>query len=289
MVIIKEGENDFSIKCYVGKSKGRAVFTFYVNAHLPIHITTTPLISTSHNFKFLELNIKFKRGAIMDKVLTANNVQKDYKSGKIKVSALKKTTIDINHGEIVVIIGKSGSGKSTLLNVLGGLIKPDSGQVLLSGKSLYDIKEKQRAEIRNTDCGFIYQNFNLINELSVINNIRLPFDIAGRSYEIKREKELLSLLGLENRKTFYPCQLSGGEKQRVAIARALLIEPSVILADEPTGNLDLDSGKKLMEFIKQTNEQQKQTYIVVTHDLEWLKIAHTVYRMSDGVLTPEVK
>jgi putative ABC transport system ATP-binding protein len=225
----------------------------------------------------------------MEKLLTANNVKKNYVSGKIKVSALKNTELDINKGEIAVIIGKSGSGKSTLLNVLGGLIKPDAGQVLLCGKSLYDLKEKQRAEIRNTDCGFIYQNFNLINELSVINNIRLPFDIAGKPYEIKKEKELLSVLGIEKRKTFYPCQLSGGEKQRVAIARALLIEPSVILADEPTGNLDSDSGKKLMEFIKSTNEQKKQTYVVVTHDLEWLKIAHTVYRMSDGVLTPEVK
>lgn len=228
-------------------------------------------------------------GIMMSKVLTATNIRKSYVSGKIKVSALKETTIDINRGEIVVIVGKSGSGKSTLLNVLGGLIKPDTGKVLLGEKSLYEIKERQRAEIRNKDCGFVYQSFNLINELSVMNNIRLPFDIAGKPYEIKKEKELLSLLNLEKRKTFYPCQLSGGERQRVAIARALLIEPNIILADEPTGNLDLESGKNLMDFIKSTNEKQKQTYVVVTHDLEWLKIAHTIYRMSDGVLSVEVK
>lgn len=223
----------------------------------------------------------------MSKILTANNVCKSYESGKIKVAALKPTSITINQGEIAVIIGKSGSGKSTLLNVLGGLIKPDSGEVLLSEQSIYTVKEKQRAKIRNMNCGFIYQSFNLINELSVINNIRLPFDIAGKPYDKTKERDLLDILGLTERRTFFPCQLSGGERQRVAIARALLIEPSVILADEPTGNLDLESGKNLMNFIKSTNESRNQTFVIVTHDLEWLKLANTVYRMSDGILSTE--
>ena len=216
----------------------------------------------------------------MGKILTVKGISKNYKIGNTQVHALKSTTLDINKGEIVVVIGKSGSGKSTFLNILGGLIVPDSGEVLLDGKNLYKLGEKERAKIRNQKCGFIYQSFNLINELSVINNIRLPFDIAGKPYDTKRERELLAILDLEKRKHFYPSQLSGGERQRTAVARALLMEPSIILADEPTGNLDLESGNKLMAFVKRTNEEQGQTYVIVTHDLEWLKIAHKVYRMS---------
>lgn len=225
----------------------------------------------------------------MDRILTVKNISKSYKIGNAQVHALKSTTLEIKKGEIVVVIGKSGSGKSTLLNVLGGLIVPDSGKVLLDGKNLYALSEKERARIRNQKCGFIYQNFNLINELSVINNIRLPFDIAGKPYNTKREKELLDILDLGKRRNFYPTQLSGGERQRTAVARALLMEPSIILADEPTGNLDLESGNKLMAFVKRTNREQGQTYVIVTHDLEWLKIAHTVYRMSDGRLVREVQ
>ena len=225
----------------------------------------------------------------MDRILTVKNISKSYKIGNAQVHALKSTTLEIKKGEIVVVIGKSGSGKSTLLNVLGGLIVPDSGEVLLDGKNLYTMSEKERARIRNQKCGFIYQNFNLINELSVINNIRLPFDIAGKPYNTKREKELLDVLDLGKRRNFYPTQLSGGERQRTAVARALLMEPSIILADEPTGNLDLESGNKLMAFVKRTNREQGQTYVIVTHDLEWLKIAHTVYRMSDGRLEREVQ
>ena len=225
----------------------------------------------------------------MDSILTVKNISKSYKMGNAQVHALKRTTLEIKKGEIVVVIGKSGSGKSTLLNVLGGLIVPDSGEVLLDGKNLYALSEKERARIRNQKCGFIYQNFNLINALSVINNIRLPFDIAGKPYNTKREKELLDILDLGKRRNFYPTQLSGGERQRTAVARALLMEPSIILADEPTGNLDLESGNKLMAFVKRTNREQGQTYVIVTHDLEWLKIAHTVYRMSDGRLEREVQ
>ena len=132
----------------------------------------------------------------MGKILTVKGISKNYKIGNTQVHALKSTTLDINKGEIVVVIGKSGSGKSTFLNILGGLIVPDSGEVLLDGKNLYKLGEKERAKIRNQKCGFIYQSFNLINELSVINNIRLPFDIAGKPYDTKRERELLAILDL---------------------------------------------------------------------------------------------
>lgn len=221
---------------------------------------------------------------IMEKVLIANGIKKSYASGKIKVPALKDTTFEMNRGEIAVIIGKSGSGKSTLLNVLGGLVPPDSGEVIVDNNSLYTINEDSRAKLRTQKVGFIFQNFNLIDELSVINNIRLPFDIAKLPYNIALEKEITERLGIAHRLKFYPEQLSGGERQRVAIARALLMQPDIILADEPTGNLDLESGGAVMDFVLKSNKEQGQTYIIVTHDMEWTKIATTVHKMSDGLL-----
>jgi putative ABC transport system ATP-binding protein len=141
-------------------------------------------------------------------LLSAEKVRKTYRMGSVEVHALKETTFTVSQGEIAVIIGKSCSGKSTLLNVLGGLIKPEEGSVYITGESIYDLKERERAKIRNQKCGFVFQSFNIINELTVLNNIRLPFDIAGKPYRKDRENELLELLNLEERKTFYPCQLS---------------------------------------------------------------------------------
>ena len=154
-------------------------------------------------------------------------------------------------------------------------------------RNIYGVGEAQRAKIRNTDIGFTFQSYNLINELTVINNIRLPRDIAGRPYDHAREEEILDMLGISERRSFYPPQLSGGERQRTAIARALYMKPSVILADEPTGNLDSESGRAFMDFVKLSNEKIGQTYVIVTNDMEWLNIAHSVYRMKDGVLTVE--
>lgn len=223
----------------------------------------------------------------MSTVLEARNISKNFYSGKYKVEALKKTSFIVNKGNIIVVVGKSGSGKSTLLNVLGGLIKPDGGQVLVEQLSLYEVSESERTRLRSRKIGFIFQSFNLINELSVINNIRLPLDITGIAYDEKTEKEVVNMLDIGERLDFYPEQLSGGERQRTAIARALLMRPAIILADEPTGNLDLESGKNIMNFVETTNREYNQTYIVVTHDLEWLKIAHHIYKMSDGIIVPE--
>jgi len=220
-------------------------------------------------------------------VLSAKNIQKNYKSGEWKVSALRETDFSVTAGEIAVIIGKSGSGKSTLLNVIGGLVPPDTGEVMIGNDSLYKMKEADRTILRTQKIGFIFQGFNLIDELSVINNIRLPFDIAKLPYNTTREKEIIESLGIGHRLMFYPEQLSGGERQRVAIARALLMQPDIILADEPTGNLDLESGSALMEFVLKSNKEQGQTYIIVTHDREWMKIATIVYKMSDGILKRE--
>ncbi len=223
----------------------------------------------------------------MNIVLEAKDISKNYYSGKYTVEALKTTSFSASEGSIVVIVGKSGSGKSTLLNVLGGLIKPEIGQVFIEQQSIYEISESMRTRLRSKKIGFIFQSFNLINELSIINNIRLPFDIAGLPYDAQAEKEIVNMLDISERLHFYPEQLSGGERQRTAIARALLLKPAIILADEPTGNLDLESGKNLMNFVEATNRERNQTYVIVTHDLEWLKIAHHVYKMSDGRLTAE--
>jgi putative ABC transport system ATP-binding protein len=220
-------------------------------------------------------------------VLQAKQICKSYYSDKFKVEALKRTDFIVHEGSIIVIVGKSGSGKSTLLKVLGGLIKPDEGQVLIDQIPLYEISESKRTRLRSTKIGFIFQEFNLINELSIINNIRLPFDINGLHYDIKEEEEIVGMLEIKKRLHFYPEQISGGERQRTAIARALLLKPSIILADEPTGNLDLESGKNVMDFVEMSNCKNKQTYVIVTHDVEWLRIAHHVYRMSDGILKAE--
>jgi len=217
----------------------------------------------------------------MNKALNAAGISKTYKSGGDKVSALKKCDFSVNSGDKVAIIGKSGSGKSTLLNVIGGLCPPDTGEVTVAEKSVYKIGETERAALRTRKIGFIYQSFNLIDELSVINNIRLPFDIARIPYDKKLEEELIDRLGIGHRLSFYPQQLSGGERQRVAIVRALLMKPDIILADEPTGNLDAKSGSEVMNFVRESN----QTYIIVTHDMEWTKLATVVYKMSDGVMT----
>lgn len=223
----------------------------------------------------------------MNDVLQASNISKNFYSDRVKVEALKPTNLSISGGSINVIIGRSGSGKSTLLKVLGGLIKPDDGQVLIEEQSIYSLSEASRTRLRSLKVGFVFQEFNLIYELSVINNIRLPFDINRLPYDLQTEKEIISMLDLEKRLSFYPDQLSGGERQRTAIARALLMKPSIILADEPTGNLDSDSGKNVMDFVETSNRLRNQTYVIVTHDVEWLKIAHHAFRMCDGHLTAE--
>lgn len=221
----------------------------------------------------------------METILSAKSISKTYKSGEGKVIALQKNDFAISKGEIAVIIGKSGSGKSTFLNVLGGLMPPDTGEVLIEGKSLYKLTESNRATFRSHKIGFVFQSFNLIDELSVMNNIHLPFDIAKCPYDKKKEKDLFAQLEIEHRLNFYPDQLSGGERQRVAIARALLMHPDIILADEPTGNLDSVSSKAVMDFISRNNNEQ--ACVIVTHDTEWKKIATTVYRMTDGLLIKE--
>lgn len=218
----------------------------------------------------------------MKYVIEGIDISKVYGKEPAAVHALTKARIGVKQGDIAVILGKSGSGKSTLLSILGGLLKPDGGTVFLDGEELYRMSESKRTRFRSSRIGFVYQSFHLIRELTVLENIRLPFDIAGKRCDREWEREVISLLELDHRLSFYPDQLSGGEKQRTAIARAILTKPKVILADEPTGNLDTEAGGRLIEFVRRTNEAYGQTWVVVTHDLEWTKAAKRIIFVKDG-------
>lgn len=222
----------------------------------------------------------------MESIIEVKDISKEYKTGKIIVKALDDVNFSIDKGQIVVLLGRSGSGKSTLLNIVGGLMNPDKGNVIIEREKIYGISDGKRADIRNKKIGYIYQDINLINELNIMENIRLPFDIAGKEYDIEYEREVIKMLNLEERINFYPCQLSGGERQRAAIARALIKKPSIILADEPNGNIDFEAGKRLMKYVKMSNEKMNQTYFIVTHDYMWLDIADSVFQLVDGKITP---
>lgn len=230
----------------------------------------------------------------MNQIINVENVTKIYKTKHYIVNALSNINLSVERGDICVLIGRSGSGKTTLLNVIGGLLQPDSGEVTIDGESLYGDKknifdqirhsEKKRATIRNRKIGYVYQNISLVQELNALENIRLPFDIAGKKYDTEYEEKIIQLLGLEDRLKFYPSMLSGGEKQRVAIARAMIKKPAIILADEPNGNIDSETSHSLMEYVRQTNREFEQTYLIVTHDKAWLDYANQTYEMQDGKL-----
>jgi len=224
----------------------------------------------------------------MNAVINAKDISKGFKFGNSVVQALGKTNLIVYKGDIIVILGKSGSGKSTLLNILGGLEKPDSGEVYINKKGLYKTSENKRTEIRREEIGFIFQSFNLVDELSLLENLRLPFDIMRKKYDVIYERQVITMLDLKKRLKFYPQQLSGGEKQRAAIARALISKASIILCDEPNGNIDTEASNRLMQFIKRTNFELKQTFVIVTHDTEWRSIANRILHMQDGILVEEV-
>lgn len=215
-------------------------------------------------------------------VLKAEHLTKVYGSGENEVRALDNVSLYIQRGEFVAIIGPSGSGKSTLLHVLGGVDRPTSGKVWLDGTDIYSQKEEQLAIFRRREVGLIYQFYNLIPVLDVVENITLPIEMDGRKAGQERVGELLALLGLEDRKHCLPNQLSGGQQQRVSIGRALMNAPAIILADEPTGNLDSRNSQEVMELLKLSNKKYGQTLVMITHDENLALQADRVISIEDG-------
>lgn len=221
----------------------------------------------------------------MDIVLNAVDVEKVYGKAELQVNALKPSNIQIEKGNFYAIIGKSGSGKSTLLHILGGLDKPTGGKVYLEGKSMFDLKNSEIAILRRRRIGFVFQSFNLLPEHTVVENILMPIHLDGKTVDENHFNEVVKSLGIEGKLAFYPDELSGGERQRVAIARALASKPALLLADEPTGNLDEKTGKEVIELLKESARRFGQTIILVTHDMEVAKEADKVITIAGGIIT----
>ena len=222
-----------------------------------------------------------------DQTLVIENISRTFKAGKHKIHALKNTNLTINKGEFVAIMGPSGSGKTTLLNILGCLDKPSSGNVILDGVDITKLNENKLSDIRKDKIGFIFQNPNLMPILNAIENVGLPMECNGISKDkrLKRSKYLLKLVGLEERMKQRPNQLSSGEQQRVSIARAFANKPSIILADEPTGNLDSETGSLIMELLTRLNKNIGTTIVLVTHDEKMALYAEKKMVIKDGKIT----
>ncbi|HWQ42613.1 MAG TPA: ABC transporter ATP-binding protein [Desulfosporosinus sp.] len=218
-------------------------------------------------------------------ILTAKNLCKTYGAGETMVDALKNVSFSIAKGEFVAIVGPSGSGKSTLLNLLGALDAPTSGKVYLDGKDIFTIKEKELSVFRRRNIGFIFQAYNLVPELNVEENIILPLLLDYRKPDKKYLDELLGILGLTERKHHLPNQLSGGQQQRVAIGRALATKPAIILADEPTGNLDTKNSREVINLMKLSVEKYNQTLVMITHNQSFASFADRILNVEDGVVT----
>ncbi len=215
-------------------------------------------------------------------ILKVENLVKTYGKGETKINAVDNVSFTVNKGEFVAIVGASGSGKSTLLHLIGGVDRPTSGKVYIDGKDIYSLNNDNLAIFRRRQIGLIYQFYNLIPILNVEENITLPCDLDGTAVDKQRLQDLLKTLGLENRKTHLPNQLSGGQQQRVSIGRAMINNPSIMLADEPTGNLDSKASEEIISLLKLSNKKFNQTVIIITHDLEIAKEAERVITIEDG-------
>ena len=218
-------------------------------------------------------------------LLEVSNVSKTYGSGEAAVKALKKVSFSVPKGEYVAIVGESGSGKSTLLNMIGALDTPTSGKVTISGKEIFSMDDRKLTIFRRRNIGFIFQAFNLIPELTVEQNIIFPVLLDYQKPDRKYLEELLSVLNLKERRNHLPSQLSGGQQQRVAIGRALITRPSLILADEPTGNLDTQNSSEVIALLKEASRKYEQTIIMITHNRSIAQTVDRVLNVSDGVLT----
>ena len=218
-------------------------------------------------------------------LLEVNNICKTYGSGETAVHALKKVSFSVTKGEYVAIVGESGSGKSTLLNMIGALDTPTSGKVVIGGKEIFSMNDNRLTVFRRRNIGFIFQAFNLIPELTVEQNIIFPVLLDYQKPDRKYLEELLTVLNLKERRNHLPSQLSGGQQQRVAIGRALITRPSLILADEPTGNLDTQNSSEVIALLKEASRKYEQTIIMITHNRSIAQSADRILQVSDGVLT----
>ena len=218
-------------------------------------------------------------------LLEVSNVSKTYGSGEAAVKALKEVSFSVPKGEYVAIVGESGSGKSTLLNMIGALDTPTSGKVVISGKEIFSMNDRKLTIFRRRNIGFIFQAFNLIPELTVEQNIVFPVLLDYQKPDTKYLEELLSVLNLKERRRHLPSQLSGGQQQRVAIGRALFTRPALILADEPTGNLDSQNTREVIALLKEASKKYEQTIIMITHSRSIAQTADRILQVSDGELT----
>ena len=218
-------------------------------------------------------------------ILQVTDLSKTYGTGDAAVHALRGASFSLEKGEFAAVVGESGSGKSTLLNCIGGLETPTAGQVIIDGQPLFELDEERRTLFRRRRIGFVFQSFHLIAELNVEQNILFPLLLDGRRSDGDELEELLATLGLAERRHHLPGQLSGGQQQRVAIGRALMTRPALILADEPTGNLDRRNSREVMELLTRASRLYGQTVLMITHNSELAAGADRVLRVSDGVLT----
>ena len=220
-------------------------------------------------------------------ILKVENLTKIYGKGDAKVVALDNVSFSVNKGEFVAIVGASGSGKSTLLHLIGGVDKPTSGKVYIDGEDIYSYSDDKLAIFRRRQVGLIYQFYNLIPILNVEENITLPMDLDNRKVSKEHLNNILSLLGLSKRRGHLPNELSGGEQQRTSIGRALITSPTIILADEPTGNLDTKNSEEIVELLKRSNKDYKQTIVMITHNLEIAKNADRIIKIQDGKIVED--
>ena len=215
-------------------------------------------------------------------ILSVKQVSKTYQSGSRKLTVLDEVNFDIQAGDTIAIVGPSGSGKTTLLGLCAGLDSASTGSVSLNGQSMENLSEDQRADIRSKFVGFIFQNFQLLPTLTALENVMVPLELKKRKDAKQKALELLTKVGLGNRATHYPTQLSGGEQQRVSIARAFANEPKILFADEPTGNLDTETGEMIEKLIFDLNKEQGTTLVLVTHDLELAKKTNRIIHIKGG-------
>ena len=221
-------------------------------------------------------------------ILKVENLTKIYGKGSTEVRALDDVSFSVKKGEFVAIVGASGSGKSTLLHLLGGVDRPTSGKVFIDGEDIFKLNDEKLAIFRRRQVGLIYQFYNLIPILNAEENITLPLSLDNRKVDQEELDELIKLLGLERRKKHLPNELSGGQQQRVSIGRALITRPTIVLADEPTGNLDSKSSDEIVALLKKSNKEYKQTIVMITHNMEIAKEADRIIKIEDGHIVEEV-